>query len=182
MQRRCKDERRRFRTLAAEGVDKAKVPETALDEGLPTRSLEGDEEPLVRDLGLGQRGPAAQRERGGGADLLEATIDLGVDAGDEEAGHARDPAEVTVVLLETGEVGLHHLGVAIQAEDQGDVDAATLGDHRLDRRHSLRRGGDLHVEVRFVDRSVQPARGVRASSDVRQDKVHTLSKEIQTHA
>ena len=39
--------------------------------------------------------------------------------------------------LEAAQVGLHHLVVAVEPEDQGDVDAAALADHRLDRGHAL---------------------------------------------
>jgi hypothetical protein len=65
-----------------------------------------------------------------GADRVEATVDLGVDPADEERGDARDVGQVAVVLLEAREVGVDHLGVALEAEDEGDVDAAPLGDHR----------------------------------------------------
>ena len=66
--------------------------------------------------------------------------------------------EVALGLLEAGEVGLHHLGVAVEAEDERDVDAAALGDHRPDRGDALGRAGDLHVEVRLGDRARGAAR------------------------
>ena len=102
-----------------------------------------------RPPGPGPRRPVPRSARAAlGADLVEAAVDLGVDPRDEEAGHARDAAEVALGRLEAGEVRLHHLGVAVEAEDQRDVDAAALGDHRLDRRDALGRAGDLHVQVR----------------------------------
>ena len=82
---------------------------------------------------------------------VEPAVDLGVDAGDEEAGDAGDGAQLGAVLrgvrLETVEVGVDHLPIAIEAEDQRHVRVATLGDHRADRSDALggRRDLDHHV-------------------------------------
>ena len=45
----------------------------------------------------------------------------------------RSARGVGAYSLETGDVGLHHPRVAVEAEDQRDVDVASLGDHLLDR-------------------------------------------------
>ena len=62
--------------------------------------------------------------------------------------------------LEPGQVDLDDLGVAGQGEDQGDVDTATLGDHRLHGGSALRGRRDLHEQVGLVDPVVQPPGGV----------------------
>ena len=65
--------------------------------------------------------------------------------------------------FEPAEVGLHHLAVPLEAEDQRDVDAATLGDHLLDRAEPFGGAGDLDHQVAAVDPLVQVAgRGLGA--------------------
>src|SRR4051794_35813000 len=54
--------------------------------------VRGVGEPRVRDRGL-----AAQRQRLVGADLLQPLVDLGVDPGDEEAGHRGDRGQLLAV-------------------------------------------------------------------------------------
>jgi hypothetical protein len=86
-------------------------------------------------------------------------IDLAVHPADEEAGDAGDLRQVGVdgagVLLEAVDVRLHHLLVAVEAEDERDVDVATLGDHLLDGGQPLLGAGDLHHQVGPVDLLVQ---------------------------
>ena len=65
--------------------------------------------------------------------------------------------EVAVVGLESGEVGLHDLLVALEREDQRDVDVAALGDHPVDGRDALGRGRDLHEQVGLGDALVEHA-------------------------
>ena len=62
------------------------------------------------------------------------------------------------VLLEPGEVGVHHLLVPLEAEDECDVDVAALGDHLLDRLDAGRGGRDLHHQVAALDLLVEAAR------------------------
>ena len=130
---------------------------------LPPLARERLGEQAVGQLALGDRRLAAQRQRLGGADLLEAAVDLGVDAGDEEAGDAGHGAEFGAVLggvrLEAVEVGVHHLAVAVEAEDQRHVGVASLGDHRADRVDALRRRRDLDHHVAPGDALVQGAGG-----------------------
>src|SRR6478609_8817435 len=60
-----------------------------------------------------------------------------VGAGDEERGDGVDLGDVVAAFLglfQAGEVGVHHRLVPVQGEDQGDVHADPLGDHRGDRR------------------------------------------------
>ncbi len=93
------------------------------------------------------------------ADGLESTIDLGVDAADEEARHARHRGEIGARVggepFQPCEIGLHHLAVAIEAEDQGHVDGASLGDHLLDRRQTLLRARDLDHQIAPIDLLVE---------------------------
>ena len=51
----------------------------------------------------------------------------------------RSAPGVVGVRLEPVDVGLHHALVAVEAEDQRDVDVAALGDHLPDRRRRPRR-------------------------------------------
>ena len=124
-------------------------------------------EVLVGRLRLGDRGGAPQAEDGGVAALpagqgLEAAVHLGVDPADEEGGHAghlgqlRRPARGHEGL-EAAQVRLHHLVVAIEPEDQRDVDAVALADEGLDGGDALAGGGDLHEEVGLVDALVEHA-------------------------
>jgi hypothetical protein len=82
-------------------------------------------EAAVRDAGF-----AAQGLRGVAVVGLESLVDLGVDAGDEKRCHRRDLADVVAIgggLLEAVEIGIHDQFVALNREDQGDVDADALG-------------------------------------------------------
>ena len=58
-------------------------------------------------------------------------------------------------LLEPGQVGVHDAAVAVEREDQRDVDADALGDRRGDRRQSFLGGRDLDEQVRAVDPAPQ---------------------------
>ena len=96
------------------------------------------EELLVGPVGQPRVGHAGQAlELGRTAGRVEPLVDLGVHAGDEER---RDRVDVVqgdprgLGLLEPGDVRLHHVLVAAEAEDQRDVDADPGGEHLGDRR------------------------------------------------
>ncbi len=92
------------------------------------------------------------------ADLVEALVGLGVDARDEEARDRGDRGRVAAPrdeALEPADVGARDLLVALQREDQRDVDGLALRDHVLDRGQARLRRRDLHEEVRLVDEVVQ---------------------------
>ncbi len=57
--------------------------------------------------------------------------------------------------FEAGLVCLDDRSVALDAEDEGHVDAATLTDHLFDGRDALGGGRDLDQQVRPVDALVQ---------------------------
>ncbi len=107
---------------------------------------------LVGEPGVGD--PGLAEEVVGGAGLVQPVVDLGVDAGDEERRDRVDLGEVqpgVVRLLQTGEVGVHHALVAVQPEDQGDVDADALAQGVGDRGGALGGRRDLDEQVLPVD-------------------------------
>ncbi|MPM31910.1 hypothetical protein SDC9_78467 [bioreactor metagenome] len=139
-------------------------PQRALRVGPPGRQRlpavggDGPLEQLVGEPGVGQAGPAL--ERGGlvGAEGVEALVDLGVHAGHEERGDRVDRRQVLACgggLLEPGHVGVHHLLVAGDREDQRHVDADALGDRRGDRRQPGGGRRDLDQHVLAIDEGVQ---------------------------
>ncbi len=95
------------------------------------------------------------------ADVVEALVDLGVDARHEEGGDRGDLGQVAAALgetLEAADVRLGDLAVALEREDQRHVDGDAGGDRLLDRGQALLRGRDLHEQVRAVDVLRQPLR------------------------
>ncbi len=57
-------------------------------------------------------------------DFLQAGVDIGVDARNKERGHRRNRAERQAFrcpLFQPFQVCIHHLVVALEGEDQGDV-------------------------------------------------------------
>jgi hypothetical protein len=96
----------------------------------------------------------------------------------EEAGHRRNAGQVALDGLQARQVRLDDLGVALEAEDQRDVDAAALGDHRLDGGNALGGGRDLHQQVGGRDELVQVASArLGASSVVGQARSHLQRDE-----
>ena len=83
------------------------------------------------------RAPLARR----GADaLLEQPVHGRVDAAHEEARHRRDAVDAHPRLeppRQAAQVGVHHLGVALEREDERDVDVDPGGDALLDGREAL---------------------------------------------
>ena len=54
-------------------------------------------------------------------------------------------------LLDAVEIGAHDQFVALDREDQGDVDADALGERADDGRQALLGGGDLDQQVGSID-------------------------------
>ena len=111
---------------------------------------------LVGELGVGDR--ELPLELLVPAGLVEALVGLGVDTADEEAGHGCDRAGVAAAghePLQAADVGPRDLLVALEREDERDVDGLALRDHVLDRGEARLRRRDLHEEVRLVDELVQ---------------------------
>jgi hypothetical protein len=137
-------------------------------------------EQFVGQLGLGDRGSAAQTPVPRRCDRFEPLVDLGVDPADEERGDAVDRRRVAAAVderLEAAQVGLDDLGVAGEGEDQRDVDAAALGDHRLDRGDALSGRRDLHEQVWLVDPLVQRT----GSGDRSVDLPGQLGSDLHRH-
>src|SRR5581483_9526314 len=100
-------------------------------EELPARAGERLLVVLVRELRVRDRELAAQRERLVGADRLEPLVGLGVDARDEEARDAVHLARIAARCdepLEPAQIRLDDFLVALQREDQRDVDALPMRD------------------------------------------------------
>ena len=117
---------------------------------------------LVGQPGVGDGGLAAQRLGLLRADLVEPLVDLGVDPGDEER---RDGADARTgrcpafcARSRPVEERVHHRVVAVQAEDQRDVDADALRQRLADRRQAPHGGRDLDEQVRPVDEPPQRPR------------------------
>jgi hypothetical protein len=107
----------------------------------------------VGQPGVGDRGLTAQR-----GVVRQLPVDLAVDAADEERRDRAQPRQVVAVglgLLEPGEERVHDRVVALEAEDQGDVDADALREHLRDRRQPCLGRRDLDVEVGTVDEPPQ---------------------------
>ena len=84
----------------------------------------------VSQMGVGDRHPAAQRRVG-----PERGVGLGIDARDKERGHRGDPSDRLAggdPSLEAAQVGLDHLLVAFDGEEQRDVDVDPGGGQLLD--------------------------------------------------
>src|SRR3979490_1885360 len=104
---------------------------------LPARARKQTLVALIGELGVGDRGLAAQigqrRAQAGivglGEALLDELVHRHVDAAYEEARHARDPARVPAPrdhILEAGEVGLDHLFITLLREQQRNIDVDAL--------------------------------------------------------
>ncbi len=115
------------------------------------------EDVLVRLVGqsrVGEGRLSAQAERLVRAQQRQALVDLAVDAGDEEGRDRVDAGQVDAGRprrLQAGEVGVHDLAVALQGEDQRDVDADPGADDLRDRRETGLRRRDLDHHVGAVD-------------------------------
>ena len=121
---------------------------------LPASAGEHLEVVLVGELGIGDGELALEILAAHG---FEPLVGFRVDARDEEA---RDGQHLTGVAasrdepLEPAQVGLSNLRVALQREDQRDVDRLAVGDAILDRRQARLGGGDLDVAVRTIDEAM----------------------------
>ncbi len=148
------------RVREARVLDARRRPQGALQvrtgrqECLRAVGREGRFERLVRELSVRDTGLALEGERLVGADGDEPLVDLSVDARDEERCDRLDARKVDPCgpgLLEPCEVGVDDLAVALEAEDQRDVDADACGDGLGDGFESLDRRRDLDEDVGLVD-------------------------------
>ncbi len=145
---------------------------------LPTLAAEDLPEELVGEFGVGDGDLAEERADLRIVLLLELRLHLlfgqRVDAADEEAGHRGDLVDrqpLGHAALQTSQIGLHHLGVDVVREDQGDVDVDAVGDRFLDGRNALRRGRNLDHHVRPPQRGEEPlGLGGRIGRVVRQKR------------
>src|SRR5919107_734160 len=94
-------------------------------------------------------------------DLIESLVGLGVHPRDEEARHRCHPGGISsggYEALKAPDVGAGYGPVALQREDEGDVDGFAGGDHILDSRQARQRRRYLHHQVRPVHQIVQARR------------------------
>src|SRR5439155_16279607 len=109
----------------------------------PARAAERLLPVRVRELGVRDRELALELLV---ADGLQALVRLGVDARDEERRDRRDLRRVAAARdepLEAAQVSLDDGLVALEREDQRDVDRLALGDRVLDRGQPGRGRRDL---------------------------------------
>ncbi len=109
---------------------------------------------------------------------VEQRVGVRVDPAHEEAGHRPDPVDRLVLRearLQRRQVGLHHVLVPVDREQQRDVDVDPLGEALMDGRQAGARPRNLHHDVRPVaglpeaprlgDRAVGVVRQVRPDLD-----------------
>ena len=115
--------------------------------GPPARSDDASRS-CVGQPGVGEAGLAAQRLRLRGAELVQPVVDLGVHPADKEGRHRTDLGQVVPGRgrLQARHVGVDDLAVALQREDQRDVDADPFGDAAVIAGSPLG-GGDLDEQV-----------------------------------
>ena len=110
-------------------------------------------EDLVCETGISDSGLRLQGESGIRSDPFEPLIDLGVDAGDKERCDGLNLRQLKASglgLLEAGQVRVDDFAVALEAEDQRDVDADALRGECGDSFQALNRSRDLDHDVRTV--------------------------------
>ena len=157
-------------------------------EGLPARCLEDLPVALIDELRVGDGDPAEEPlqqdalRRGGG---LEAPrhdlVDRGVDPADEEAGHARHPAQIGAPRgagLQALDVGLGHLLVDLLGEEEGHVDVDPLADELADGRDPLGRGRDLDHGVVPADRLPEPPGLLQGPVDIVREMGRHLEADV----
>src|SRR5437870_3807437 len=108
----------------------------AFRKGLPARTREQLLVLLVRELGVGDRQPAPEVVA---SDSGKATVGLAVDPRHKEARDRMNSGRFAVngdETLKSAEVSLGHLPVAVEREDQRDVDRISPGRHLLDCRNA----------------------------------------------
>ena len=99
---------------------------------------------FVGEAGVGDSGLALKGLGLIGAVGFKQLVDRGVHAGDEEGGDGADVLQVVAVggsLGDALDVGVDDLLVALQREDQGDVDGDALGEGGGDGRQASRSPG-----------------------------------------
>ena len=124
-------------------------------EGGPTRIVgELVLEQFVSETSVGDGGLAFESLGLVGADLLELLVDGGIHTGNEEGGDGTDVVQIVAVGVSLGDAldeGVDDLLVALEREDQGDVDGDALGQGGGDCRQAFEGCRNLNHGVRTVD-------------------------------
>ena len=152
-------------------------PQRALDPrpapglGGEVRLLAQPQERLVGGARVGD-GSARAQLRGVFLQRVQLRVDHAVDTADEERGDRGDLARA-LVLAQAAGVGGVHLLVAVDREQQGDIDVDALGDQHLDRLQPRLGCGYLDHQVVAMHRAPQvPSlldRAVGVMGQVRRD-------------
>ena len=124
-------------------------PGAAVTEALPAGAGELGPVALVGDAGAGDRDLAA-----GGRSGVEQRVGLGVDARQEERRHRGDRVHRLARIgprRQATQVGVDHLLVALDREQQGDVDVHAAARQLLDRGQPRGRAGNLDHHVRLAE-------------------------------
>ena len=131
---------------------------------------------LIGELGVGDGDLALQL----GAFVRQQRIEGGIDPADEEARHRGDAVHRLSLLhaaFQSAQVGLRHRYVALDGEQQGDVDVQTVGDELFDRGQAGLSGGHLDHHVGPVQSRVQ----VACLADGALGVVSQVGRDLQTH-
>ena len=111
-------------------------------------------EQFVSETSVGDGGLAFESLGLVGADLLELLVDGGIHTGNEEGGDGTDVVQIVAVGVSLGDAldeGVDDLLVALEREDQGDVDGDALGQGGGDCRQAFEGCRNLDHGVRTVD-------------------------------
>ena len=137
-------------------LDAGRGPQRALHRGAGVAQggeALAQEDLLVALVGGAGVGDARLAEQVVVVGALQALVDLAVHPRDEERRDRVDVDRLALLqaALEAADVGLRHLRVLLDAEEQRHVDVAPLVDHLLDRRRALLGARDLDHQVGAVD-------------------------------
>ena len=139
-----------------------------LGKTLPASTGESLHSEFICQLTLGDCCSSDERCSFLGVQGLQSRIHLGINPGDKERRHRVDPGQIGHAtlekLLEALDVGINHRVIAIQGEDQRDVDRDCLGDGGANRPYPGLSGWDLHEQVRCIDLIPQEPRCLFGSS------------------
>ncbi len=151
-------------------------------QSVPPRPGEDIEVVLVRELRVVDGEPTLQILA---TDLGEAAVGLRVDARHEEARDRGDVGRISTrgdEPLEAANVRLRDGSVALEREDERDVDRAARRDRVLDRAEPGHRRRDLHEQVRAIDEPGAAAAPARTSPRARRrDRDRPRARRTRRH-
>ena len=147
-------------------------------ERLPARAGEQALERAIRELGVRDGRHPLQVAA---AELLEPRVDLGVHARDEEARDGREPVDrlaCSDAPLEAVDPGVRDLLVALDREQQRDVDREARRGQLAERIDALRRRRHLDEHVRAVDLVADALGGLDRAGGVARELGRQLERDV----